>query len=523
MYKVLLVDDEIFVRKGLLNLMDWQSLHYEICGEAENGSEALEQISLLQPDLVITDIRMPVLDGLGLIQKLTESMENPPVFIIISGYHDFKYAQQALRYGVHDYILKPIDEAELESTLRKLSGTLNVKRLASLTGEKQVSESVVETLIKGHLSEDDVKALARALQLDESESFVYVLAELHGRGANGQLPAQWTAKEAAVALQFLPEEHRSRIPVYEQQKGLFGLLLPIDRITEGSSCETIYRGLQRELSRAAKADVMLYIGDSVEGLGKVKQTYQSANEAMSYKFAEDGQNILFANRLQGTLLYYFDIENDTYKKLLEHVEENDQEAYASDIDRLFQEFIEKRFAPSAVANAITRCVIGIINIIREMDGDETELKLLPKVMDWQNGYNRLQHLKPLFLAFAAEAAAYMSERRGEQSKGGIERIKKYIEAHYTENISLKSIAAKFYMNSAYLGQLFRKSYGVYFNDYLLSIRIAEAKKLLRQTDLRMYEVAERVGFQNADYFVTQFEKLEKATPTDYRNKLLGKK
>lgn len=127
MYKVLLVDDEIFVRKGLRNLMDWESLGYEICDEAGNGQEALEKIRRLEPDLVIADIRMPILDGLELIRRVTEEEAYRPSFIIVSGYHDFQYAQRALRYGVHDYILKPIDETELETTLKALSGTLGLK------------------------------------------------------------------------------------------------------------------------------------------------------------------------------------------------------------------------------------------------------------------------------------------------------------------------------------------------------------------------------------------------------------
>ncbi|MNE88960.1 Bifunctional transcriptional activator/DNA repair enzyme AdaA [compost metagenome] len=102
-------------------------------------------------------------------------------------------------------------------------------------------------------------------------------------------------------------------------------------------------------------------------------------------------------------------------------------------------------------------------------------------------------------------------------------MKKYIDTHYKENIYLKGIAAEFHMNPVYLGQLFRKSYGIYFNEYLLSLRIEEAKRLLRQTKKRMYEIAELVGFQNADYFATQFEKLENMTPTDYRNMRIEKK
>lgn len=223
MYKVLLVDDEMFVRKGLMNLMDWHSLGYEICGEASNGEEALDCIEQLQPDLVIVDIRMPVLDGLALIHQVTSQMVNPPLFVIVSGYHDFKYAQQALRYGVHDYILKPIDETELESTLRKLATALDLKRLASLTGEKLATEPIVETLLHGHYSDQDARALAAALQMEETGQFVYLLAEIQD-GYSGIAQQEWTVKDISAALQDMMEQLNCNIPVYEQKKSLYGLL-----------------------------------------------------------------------------------------------------------------------------------------------------------------------------------------------------------------------------------------------------------------------------------------------------------
>ncbi|NIK66747.1 MULTISPECIES: response regulator [unclassified Paenibacillus] len=522
MYKVLLVDDEMFVRKGLRNLIDWESLGYDICDEAGNGQEALEKIRLLKPDLVIADIRMPVLDGLELIQKVTEEGAYSPAFIIVSGYHDFQYAQRALRYGVHDYILKPIDEAELETTLKTLSGTLGLKKLTTIAGDSLVTDSIVETLVQGQFSEADNGALCAALQMPEFSSFDYVLVELHAGPQSAC--TDWQAKELAAAAQSVSAAPNGKIPVYEQASGLFGLL--IDQKTYFSPetrAETVYSSLQAAITKSSGRPVTLYIGKTVERLQEMHLSYRSANEAMSYKYAEQGSTVIYANQVQGTPLYYFDVDSELYGRLLERLEENDAELYEQDIELLFRQFVEKRFAPNAVANTITRFAIGIINIIRKMEGDEKGLSKLPFIMDWQGSHSRLQDLKGLFTDFLREAAAYLAELRNEQSKGGIERIKKYIEANYTENISLKSIAGKFYMNSVYLGQLFRKTYGIYFNDFLLHIRIGEAKKLLRQTDFRMYEIAEKVGFQNADYFVTQFEKLEKVTPTDYRNKLLGKK
>lgn len=156
-----------------------------------------------------------------------------------------------------------------------------------------------------------------------------------------------------------------------------------------------------------------------------------------------------------------------------------------------------------------------------MGGNDEGLQQLKELAQQSHEGWNLRLLKDAFLIALEEAEDYVSHLRMERSKGDISKIKRYIDANYTENINLKSIAALFYMNPVYLGRLFRKSYNQYFNDYLLNLRIHEAKKLLRQTDLRMYEVAARVGFQNADYFVTQFEKLVKLSPTEYRNLLMG--
>jgi len=143
------------------------------------------------------------------------------------------------------------------------------------------------------------------------------------------------------------------------------------------------------------------------------------------------------------------------------------------------------------------------------------------MLGWQDINLSLGELKKLFTVFIEESQQSIAELRKEQQKGGIQKIKCYIEGNFSQNISLKSIAAQFYINPVYLGQLFKKTYGVYFNEFLLQLRVNEAKKLLRQScSMRIYEIAEKVGFSNSDYFVTQFEKIEHMTPTEYRNKLM---
>ncbi|WP_159887616.1 response regulator [Paenibacillus puerhi] len=521
MFKVLLVDDEVFVRKGLQHLIDWEALGYTVVDEAENGEEALSIIESTNPDLVVTDIRMPVLDGLDLIRSVKDKQVHDPTFIIISGYHDFKYAQQALRYGVHDYILKPIDEMELQTTLCQLKDGLGKKKLARLNKEKHVSGSILGTLLQTPLTEEDVHQLAASLNLTASAPLTYIIVEVHAGQAIAELGNAEARISEALTAAGLPE---GSVPVYEQRPGVYGILLNNGwaAAAEGRSQDDL-RQLHDKLEKALGGPVTLFAGKSVDRIRDVRESYATANEAMRHKYAEFGEVVVDYEQVRDKALHMLDMDSDLYRRLMDQLEENDAEAFAQTIDDVFQQFSHRRFAPNAVSNAISRCIIGALHVIREMEGKDGDLDTLSDMLEWQQRSLSATQLKALFVRFMTETAAYMERLRKEQTKGGIEKIKKYIETHYTENMSLKSIAAKFYMNPVYLGQLFRKTYHVYFNDFLLNLRIQEAKRLLRQTDLRMYEVAGKVGFQNADYFVTQFEKLEKLTPTEYRNKLLGKK
>ncbi|WP_438446056.1 response regulator transcription factor [Gorillibacterium sp. sgz5001074] len=522
MYKVMLVDDEMFVRQGLRSLMDWESLGYSVAGEAENGEEALQLIRDIDPDLVITDIRMPVLDGLELIKRVSEETVHDPSFIIVSGYHDFKYAQQAIRYGVHDYVLKPIDEVELASTLRKLAKSLGSKRWARRGKDKSMPDSILEGLITGEIGAEEAGEYASALPCRADSRFVYVIAERSAKPPASESGEALYRKAAHALSGYM--ELGGDAPLQELQHGRFGFLLnPAPEIkTDGREGEQFWSSVRSALVRALETPVTLYAGQTVFHLTQVKMSHDAAQQALQHRFAEEGSAVIRWESVHSKPLHPYDVEQELVDKVLERVEENNKRGYEEALESIFRHFKSSRFTPSAVFSSLNRCVMAVLKVIRAMDGSEENAPVVRELQEAQSQPVTLKELKEMAGGFIAEAADRIAQLRKEQSKGGIEKIKKYIETHYTENISLKSIAAQFYMNPVYLGQLFRKTYGVYFNDFLLHLRVQEAKKLLRQTDMRMYEIAEKVGFQNADYFVTQFEKLEQVTPTEYRNKLLGR-
>lgn len=527
MHRVLLVDDEIYVRKGLLSLIDWEGCGFEVENEADNGEYALDLIEQTRPDLVITDIRMPVLDGLELVRKARERNATCPEFIIISGYDDFKYAQQAVRYGVYDFILKPIDEHSFENALKKLCDKLRQDQLLRNERKKRTLDHSVASLIAGEATEAEVVYLANQLDVRPSDEFVYLFVEL-----NDILP--WRIDHEPPSSEFVQATIRRAVsaiagmekaPHLLEHHNRIGFLMSLNDLRENcpQRVEQFAEKLQRTLADQLQEKVYVYAGQTVKSLAKLGESYRTAKEALLYKFIDEHAQTLIYERLHQFTLNYIDLDSAHYSQMATHIEENDAIAIEHSIAQIFSEFRKHRYAPEAVKLVIHRCISSIVKIIKDMGIDEHELDTLEQVMGWQDLNVSPGELKRIFTGFTLESAQLLAERRKQNMKGDIQKIKHYIEQHYRENLSLKNIAGKFFMNSVYLGQLFKKAYGIYFKDFLLQVRVNEAKKLLRQTDLRIYEVAEQVGFSNAEYFVTQFEKIEQRTPTEYRNMLLKSK
>lgn len=529
MYKVVLVEDEIFARQGLRNLIDWNSCGYEVVDEAGNGEEALELIAELKPELVITDIRMPVLDGLGLIQTVRDGGNPGTRFMIISGYGDFQYAQQAIKFGVKDFILKPIDEQELLDSLSSLAAEIEKekqqKRMPAGYEQKALTK-----LLRGEAAPEEAAEMARLLGLPADSHYGYLIAEMND--LTNPLKLDFEAKklqefrqaiaEAAVRLKLA----EPAALLHEHRYGVYGFPVMLDGILAGAAdtadMEALAAQLADDLSGRFAQPILIYAGEGGKPLGEINHCYLTAIETMHHKYAAPDSPVLGYERMKKQTLRYIEFEAGVYAKLLEQMEEGDSEAMLATVDWIFAEIQRKSFAPEAVQNTIARLVFAVIGSITVMNGDEKELRSLEAVLQWRNYPVTLQGLKERFRSFALESAEMAARLRRSSARGDIMKIKSYIEQHYNEDINLKSIAARFYMNPVYLGQLFKKTFGLYFNDFLLQIRIDKAKSLLRQTEMRVYEIARAVGFDNADYFVCKFEKVEGKTPTAYRNQLSAK-
>ncbi|MFD2332668.1 response regulator [Cohnella sp. GCM10020058] len=526
MRKVILVDDEMFARKGLAGLIPWAQYGFEVVGEAEDGEEALALIGRLSPDVVVTDIRMPVLDGLEMIREAQERGYRGTHFIIISGFGDFKYAQQAVRFGVQDYLLKPIDEYELIGCLVRIGEQLKREQERTEAEDALRRPSLFEALVSGRAEARELDGGRHTLGWAADLPYRYYAVELND--APPEEDAEAALRRAgdvarALARAVCAASDAGAVPpcagepyVHFRDRYELGMLLP------GTTGAREAKALGERLARAAGCGdgtvPRVYIGEAAIGLRRARQSFLTAQETRRLKFAMAGETVLLFDEIRDAEPEACrEIESAVYAALLEGLEEHDTVAMTGSLDRMLAAFREQRFAPDAVAAAVSRVVYGATGIVRTMQGDDRRLATMNATLGWQEAPRSLAGLRDLLLAFLKECAGYISSLRESIGKGDIAKIKAYIDQHFHENISLKSIAQRYYMNAVYLGQLFKKTYRVYFNEYVLQLRIQEAKRQLRQTDKKVYEIAASVGFCNADYFVTQFEKVERKTPTAYKN------
>lgn len=509
MLTVLLVDDEIFFRQGLRAIVDWESCGFQVIGEEDNGEDAYHFIMRENPDLVITDIRMPEVDGLQLIHKVVQEQKLKTKFIIVSGYDEFKYAQQAVKYGVCDFLLKPIDEISLEETLRHISENIRDEQQQYSKTIAQQSMEIIENLERSIIDDQYLIDCYNKLELDYNEGHYFVIIESS---------YEWGSMTEELQLDYQFRVIQSLISNFKlehmlTEKGRVALIISEKLIVPQHSIHAFVRKLFDRLS----SDFEFYISYSelYRGIHFLPQAYRSAKHASHFKYVDDRQ-IFNAEQLKSIELRSIMLPIESYRELLHQVEINDEGGIEQEVDQLLHQFGQAQCSIEAIKMTVHKLVVDCLHIVQTMKIDKTRLKHLHELISGASTYMNRNSLRKQLLLFTKDCAKCMADERKEMSKGGIQRVKKYIDEHYAEPISLKSIAAKFYINPVYLGQLFKKNYESYFNDYLLKLRINEAKKLLRQTDMKIYEVSDRVGFSHCEYFVAQFEKLEKLSPTAYR-------
>ncbi|MDO3412318.1 response regulator [Saccharibacillus sp. CPCC 101409] len=512
MYNVLLVDDEPLAIEGLKLMVEWEKYGFRIGGTCENGQEAIRRIRSDSPDLVVTDIRMPVMDGLQLIEEARRTADPSPMFVVTSGYDDFDYALRAMRLGVSNYLTKPVMDDEAEDMLRSLSEELERRRTSRAIGRERQAEkerrALAAALFGGE--EERRRALPELERLSEAaQSWIYI----HVKAEAGRMP---DVRNAALAA----EETGCRRYLLEAGDLTPGVVIGAADGRASEEARRFAQELASSLPPESQRCVRLAVGRSAAKPGELRESFESAQEAAGFLFFDSGQTVVFADTADRPL------SCDPSALLLADriaamTETGSEEEISAEIAEVFERFEAERLLPELIQTFAARVAVRCARICGELGGEpEQTIRSLPSFEHF-SGFRDLREtksrLEKFCLDFRREAA-----RLRERSSGGVQaKVADFLRNRYTETFAIRELAEMFYVNPVYLGQSFARKYGVGISEFVHELRIEEACRLLRESDRSSCAIAEKLGYKAYRHFLKQFEKKTGKKPAEYRAQAFG--
>lgn len=515
MYTILVADDEALIREGIQLLFDYGALGYRICGEAADGEQTLEKIRLLQPDVVLMDIRMPGMTGLEVIGRARAEGYRGKV-IIISSYSDFKYAQEAIRQGVQYYITKPIDEDELAGVLRDFKVEFDRElhaQSASAHYRRKACAAIVPELLLGDGAPSPSVAEETGLLADSYQAVIY---ERYNRKVSGSLP------DFAALLRVNNQDGR----FFERATvgGMETVLL------KGAAAQEKLRELLHRLAHEKSAaqrglldGVFLSCGGTADSLPGISGSYAQALHARERRFfCGEEQHFLCGDTLpalRGEPVLDCALLEHYTARLLSYVQTFNRSMMAQTLGELQDRLCTVPDSIESVKLFLTDLHLQIKEkMSRLYPGGGIPFYTNAQLIAAIDSADFLYEI----IRFLAQRFETMMSAIGTSSRDSVlDDILRYIDHNYAQNITLESIAPLFGYNHSYLGKIFAKRMGQSFNSYVDHVRIAQAKRLLLRDDAKVYAIAERVGYRNVDYFHIKFKKYVGQSPAEFRKKNRG--
>ena len=542
MLKIFLAEDEVVVRETIKRMIPWEELGFELVGEAADGEMALPLLIRQQPDLLITDIKMPFMDGLTLARLAKKEIPGLKV-VILSGYDDFNYAKQAIGIGVEDYLLKPITKNALIERLSEIRSRYEHEKTQKeyyekfqremQAYEKNSSRDFFEALVDGSMDMMEVYKRAEKLGLDiVAEAYNVLIFTMNcDEDFSGQRDeySSWEAESLELLENFFAG-HSSAM-LFRSNIFSYGVLLKGQRETIEENTRACVDEIRKILSRQdGRREWFLAVGQSVERLSQIQKSYHTASRAFSQRYLYD-ENILYYDEME-TMEHpggQAETEDNAYlqkvdvnalnpailQKFLSNGLQGETENFVKDyFYAIGQEPMESLVFRNYVILNVRFSVISFIKGLgcdtNEMESADTEEVLAES---GKNMESAIAYAKKMI----SQAIEIRDQNSGNKNRSILKTAVDFIDSHYMEeDISLNTVANVANVSSNHFSALFSQNMGQTFIEYLTTLRMNKAKELLRCTGMRSSEIAGEIGYKDAHYFSYLFKKTQGMTPSDYR-------
>lgn len=542
MLKIFLAEDEVVVRETIKRMIPWEELGFELVGEAADGEMALPLLIRQQPDLLITDIKMPFMDGLTLARLAKKEIPGLKV-VILSGYDDFNYAKQAIGIGVEDYLLKPITKNALIERLSEIRSRYEHEKTQKeyyekfqremQAYEKNSSRDFFEALVGGSMDMMEVYKRAEKLGLDiVAEAYNVLIFTMNcDEDFSGQRDeySSWEAESLELLENFFAG-HSSAM-LFRSNIFSYGVLLKGQRETIEENTRACVDEIRKILSRQdGRREWFLAVGQSVDRLSQIQKSYHTASRAFSQRYLYD-ENILYYDEME-TMEHpggQAETEDNAYlqkvdvnalnpailQKFLSNGLQEETENFVKDyFYAIGQEPMESLVFRNYVILNVRFSVISFIKGLgcdtNEMESADTEEVLAES---GKNVESAIAYAKKMI----SQAIEIRDQNSGNKNRSILKTAVDFIDSHYMdEEISLNTVANVANVSSNHFSALFSQNMGQTFIEYLTTLRMNKAKELLRCTGMRSSEIAGEIGYKDAHYFSYLFKKTQGMTPSDYR-------
>lgn len=539
LYRILLVDDEEEVRKSIIKKIDWNSTGFQVVGDAENGEDALEKIEALEPDLIITDIRMPYMDGLSLAERIRQKYPSMKI-VIFSGYDDFEYAKQAIKLNVTEYILKPVNVEEMTAILVRIKANLDQeieqKRNVRLLRENYVKslpilkEQFLNDLVSRPLDEALTEARLGEYDIPLSGARKWVAAAIDIERPvtpEGSLPIHQEKDLIPISVMQIVEEKlasycRSAIftPAGSMESEL-AVIAAIDGENSQTGLIDVLGDICKEVRKILEIPITIGVGHGCLKLTEVFHSYQDAVNALGYKAIVGGGSTIYINDVEPVSRGKLQFDGKDEAELTAAVKFGPEEKIREMVRRLTGKMNDAKVhfrQCQAYMLGISNCLIQLSQMydldlghVFERGSERGDgYTLVPK-------FQKTEEFAQWLLSAALSMNQTMSQERDNTTKQVIQEAKQYILDNYQDpELSVEKICRHLHMSPAYFSTLFKRETGQAYIAYLTELRLNKAVELLNKTDDKTYVIAAKVGYQEQNYFSYVFKKRFGISPTRFR-------
>jgi two-component system response regulator YesN len=531
MYKIILVDDEEEVRRGVLNKIQWNKYGFEIVGEAENGKEALEIVEKNTPDIVITDIKMPFMDGMKLTQILYERFPTIKT-IILTGFDEFEYAKTAIKLNVIEYVLKPISSEDIIGLLinvkEKLDREFEEKKNIKLLKESYIKslpilrEKFLSSIIRGNINIDEIKEKEKKYNINlKGEAFLISILVIDYNIENINIKdKEILIFQVLKLIEEIINKHSVGLAFIEDDNIIIlNISQDSDKKLILEKAGKVLEEIRQSIVKYLNLSVTIGIGTSCEDISGVSLSYKNAIAALGYRIILGNNRLIFIEDVEPKRENEIIFDRLKERQLESSIKTGTKEEIYSVVENIFRVIEASNTSIEYYQIYIIQIITTIIKIAKDSNVNMKDI--------FGENFNffielykfaTLTEVKEWIKKISIKISEYIIKGREDSSKLLVDRAKEYIEERFEDSeLNINTICNYLHISQAYFSYIFKKDTQTTFVSYLTQIRMTKAKELLRNTNMKTFIIAEKVGFSEPNYFSYCFKKNLGKSPSEYRN------